>query len=547
MPASGNNTLGKLFERTASRRKDEPFLIFEGTTFTYAQTKKEVDAIAKGLLNCGLKKGDHIALWMSNSPEWVFIQQAVLEIGAVLVVLNTHSVSRELFYMLRQSESVGLIFEENVFGRDFIAMLKELAPDCDDIMTWGFVKELFPLLRVMIGKGEQLPDYVVDFGTLPSRGESVADDSLLSAIGAVKAKDMAMLLYTSGTTGAPKGALLQHESIYMRCKVFSEWFGLTQDDIEFYGQPLYHIGGCISAIENSIYTGGSVCCHKRFDAGKCLVDIEKYRCTMFYCVPTVLAEVLHHPDFDNHDFSSMRVGIVSGAPAAPDLVREAKRRFIPQLLAAFGCTECGSIVTATKLDDSAEIAATRVGTPTPYNDVRIFDLGSGEELATGEEGEICVKSAYNMACYYREHKATHETIDEEGYLHTGDIGYFDESGYLALTGRKNDMIIVGGVNVYPVEVENALDSYEGIAESQVVGIADERLGEVPFAFIIPDGERSSIDVTDLYRYCRKMLSSFKVPRFVKCVDAFPMNGIGKPMKKELRKQALVNDDCLRLF
>lgn len=546
MSVSENHTLGKLFEHTVARRGNEPFLIFQGTTFTYAQAKEKIDAIAKGLLSCGLKKGDHIALWMSNSPEWIFIQQAVLAIGGVLVVLNTHSVSRELFYTLRQSEAVCLLFEQDIFGHQFLEMVKEMQQGIVHDLSREHIRELFPHLRVIIGTGNELPDYMIHFNNLLNQGSLVSQETLDSARNAVSANDMAMMLYTSGTTGAPKGVLLQHESIFMRCKVFAQWFGLTENDIEFYAQPLYHIGGCISAIENSIYTGGRICCHKRFNAEKCLIDIERYRCTMFYCVPTVLDEVLHHPNFDKYDTSSMRVGIISGAPASPALVREAKRRFIPQLLAAYGSTECASIVTATRLNDSADITATKVGIPTPYNEICIFDLTNNVPLSPGQEGEICVRSPYNMACYYREDAATREAIDENGFLHTGDIGYFDENGYLCLTGRKNDTIIVGGVNVYPAEVENVLEAYEGIRQSQVVACPDARLGEVPYAFVIPSNPSKELDKKKLYAYCHKMLSTFKIPRFVQCVEAFPINGIGKPVKRELRK--LVDPkNALQLF
>jgi fatty-acyl-CoA synthase len=547
MSSSRNNTLGKLFNHTAELKKDKTFLIFEDKEFTYAEAKAMVDAIAKGLLRSGFEKGNHIALWMSNSPVWVFVQQAVLKIGGVLIVLNTHIVSREMFYMLRQSEAVGLIFERNIFEHDFLEMLKEMSLDSSNDLSSGCIKETLPLLRVMIGVGDHLPNYVIDFNDLLRRGDLVNEEELRDAEDRVHEDDMAMMLYTSGTTGAPKGVLLQHKSIYMRCTVFAEWFGLTENDIGFYAQPLYHIAGCLAAIENAIVTGGCVCCQKRFDVKKSLADIEQYRCSMFYCVPTVLAELLHHPDFGLYDFSAMRVGIVSGAPVSPALVKEAKERFIPQLLAGYGSTECCAVVTATNLNDTVEIVSTRVGVPTPYCEVRIFDLESGAELLVGEEGEICVRSEYNMACYYKEDKATRETIDKNGFLHTGDMGFFDDNGYLSLTGRKNDMIIVGGVNVYPVEVEEVLDSYEGIEQSQVVAVADAKLGEVPFAFVILKNKSDEVDAEGLYRFCRKMLSSYKVPKYMKCVEAFPMTVTRKPMKKELRKHAQVSDDCIRLF
>ena len=530
-------TLGELFDEAAKKRADATFLIFEESEYSYHDAKRAVDALAKGLVASGFKRGDHLALWMSNSPLFIFVQQAAFKVGIVLVVLNTHSVSREILYMIKQSDCMGIIFENTVFKQDFLALLGAILSKSSRNYEISDLNEVFPKLKTIIGVGDNLPKGIISIEKLVELGRAVSNEELAAISSNVDCKDVALMLYTSGTTGIPKGVMLQHRSVALRSKVFADWFELTKDDVGFYGQPLYHIFGCVAAIEGTLVSGGSLCLQKRFNAIQGLKDIEKHRCSMLYCVPTVLEELLHHPDMESYNLSSMRVGIVSGAPAPASLVIEAKQRFVPRLASGYGCTECCAMVSTTELDDSPQIVSTRVGKPNPHCEIKIFGADKSLALPQGVDGEIGVKSDFNMVAYYKMDEETKATIDERGFLHTGDIGHFDENGYLVLTGRKKDMIIIGGVNVYPTEIEEALIDFLGIAGIQVVGAPDDRLGEVPYAYIVLEEGCEGIDLEELCAFGRKNLSNFKIPKYVYFLDEFPITGTGKPKKKELREMA----------
>lgn len=533
-----STTIGRLFDSAVAARGDASFLFFDDRSYTYAETKESVDRVARGLLSLGFKKGDHIAVLMGNSPEWVFVQQAVCKIGCVLIPLNTHSVGREISYMIRQSDAVGLVFENHIFKHDFIATIKEMGKQEGATSFKDAIRMAFPELRCAIGLGDDIDDEIINYEGLLSMGDDVEPKVLEEAADAVSGDDLAMMIYTSGTTGFPKGALLQHKSICFRARVFADWYELGLNDVGFYCQPFYHIFGCVAAIESALVSGGALFSSRRFDATEGLEAIQRCRCTMLFCVPAVLDQLLHHPRFDEFDVSSMRVGVVSGAPAPAALVTEAKERFVPRLAAGYGCTECCAMTNATRLDDSVEITTTKVGLASESCEVKIMGMDSGLPLPLGREGEICVRSEYNMVGYYKMEEETKLTIDRMGFLHTGDVGRLDEDGYLALTGRKKDIVIVGGVNVYPAEVENVLAEYPGVRQSQVVGVSDDRLGEVPLAFVILEDGYHELDLADLYGYCRSVLSNFKVPKYVRYVESFPMTGSGKPQKKVLREMAL---------
>jgi len=548
MEQLNDKTLGGLFESIVGSRGNHSFIVFEDKEYTYNEANIIIDRIAKGFLAMGFKRGEHVALWMGNSPLWVFIEQAAYKIGVVLVVLNTHCTYKEIIYMLQQSDSVGIVFEKNVFRHAFLPILDEITQKNYASPSNDESQRNLPLLRTIIGLGEDLPNSIVAFDEMLQAGEQVSHSEMKKVQDDIVEDDIALMIYTSGTTGLPKGALIQHKSIFVRSKVFVEWFKLSKNDVGFYGQPLYHIFGCVAAVEATIFSGGTLCLQQRFDASEGLLVIEKYRCSMIYCVPTVLDELIHHTDFYKYDFSSMRVGVVSGAPVAPALVKEAKATFVPELAIGYGCTECCAMVVATRLDDSPEAISGKVGIVTPYNELRIVGVDSGLPLTTGQDGEICVRSEYNMTGYYELEGATLETIDKAGFLHTGDVGRLDENGYLSLTGRKKEMIIVGGVNVYPKEIENALCEYESIAQAQVVGVPDKRLGEVPFAFLILEEGISTIDPENLFQFCRSTLSSFKVPKYAHTMESFPMTPSGKTRKRDLKEIVEeILDKSLRLY
>lgn len=539
-------TLGTSLDEATAAHPTKPFIVYEGEAITYEEAQRAIDDIARGLLSIGLKKGDHIALWMGNSPIWVFIQQAAVRIGCILVTINTHSVKREVCYSIKQSDANCLIFEPKFLKHDFMSILSEMFPDSSYANLKEALVTEFPALNHVIANGEDLPEGILSLQELIDLGSSCESNVYSEARCGVSGGDIAYMAFTSGTTGAPRGVLLQHESVVARGDELACRLTMTPDDIVFYGQPLFHIFGCVGAISSVISAGATLCIQKRFDADKALFAIRNLSCTVIFGVPTVFHALLDRVGACDFDSSSGRVALVSGSSASASLIRRIKGQLATSVISAYGCTECGGMATSTFPNDSLEVTQRSVGVPVPSVSLLIVDIESGKEVRRGTRGEVRIKSEFNMVGYYRHAADTKNAFDERGYMSTGDMGYLTDEGRLVLKGRKKDMVIVGGANVYPAEVEDVISQYPLVSQVQIVGIPDERLGEVVGCAIIKKPSQEAFDEEAFRAYCEANLSNYKIPRYLSIEQSFPVTGTGKPKKPEIRKRMIeefkVNED-----
>ncbi len=537
MIASNAQTLGGLFDDVSAQRDDNTFLVFKDERYTYRQMHELSDAIAKGLLALGYEKGDHIALWVGNHPMWIAFQQAIYKIGASLVTVNTHNLVDETEYVLWQSDAVAVIVQEQFLKTDFMGMLHEMAPELPDCEPGHLKAERLPALRTVITFGGEKYPGTMTYDELIELGKQISDEQLAERANSVDPDSVALIIYTSGTTGRPKGAMITHRAIIARMQSFADWFEFTENDSTLFSLPLFYIFGAVIAIQGTITAGSKLCLLETFDSSQGLQMIEREKCNIIHGVPTIFYGLLQDPDFDKYDVSSGSTGVMGGAPSPLPLTQEIHDKLLPNVCSVWGLTESSTMVTSTRLHDSLELVSTTVGVAMPGSEVVILDPETYEELPDGEEGEVCIISPYNMIGYYNNPEATAETIDEQGRLHTGDQAVISpETGYMTIRGRIKDMIIVGGSNVYPAEIENELCAFEGVAEAQVVGIPDERLGELPVAFIKKEAG-AEVDPDALIEHCKEHLANYKIPRRVIFIDEFPLTISGKVKKYELRDMA----------
>lgn len=525
-------TLGSVLRYAARERGDACFLTWESESFTYGEFLERVDAIAKGLLAIGVKRGDHVALWAGNRPEWLECYLAVVSVGAVLVTVNTRYHADELRYELSQSEARFVFMEERFLKEGLLDRMVEVAPELGE-QRFGDVRcpDLPCLEGVVLLDPCDLPG-ACGLDELAERGRAVDPEIFRSALDAVRPEDVALIIYTSGTTGSPKGVEQQHFALLNRMSRFAAWNEMGEGDVTFFALPLFHSFGAVVAVVGTLVTGSQLCLATKFEARSALETIERERCSVVHGVPSSFFMMLRDERFEDFDVSSCRTGVLGGAPCPASLADEIVRRIAPRISSAWGLTETCGMVTASRPGDTVEQITRTVGRTIPGSDVVVVDLASGEELSAGVCGEVLVDSPYNMKGYYRMERETREAFDARGRLRTGDVGYIDDDGCLRISGRLKDMFIVGGVNAYPAEIEECIRGLAGVRDVQVVGVPDERLGEVACAFVVRE-PGSALTEGDVVDRCRR-LANYKVPRYVRFVDGFPMTANGKVKKYVLR-------------
>jgi fatty-acyl-CoA synthase len=476
--------------------------------WTYAEFLAGTEAAARGLL-ARYEPGDRIAIWAPNSAEWVILQQAIAMAGMIVVAINPAYRAHELEYVLRQSEAVALFLVDTYRGADLheiVASVRGAAPGLRDLIRF-----------------EDWDEFLASSD--PDR-----------AIPTVNPTDPVQIQYTSGTTGFPKGALLHHKGIVNEASFVGERAGMADGDVCINAMPMYHIGGGAVTELSTIAWHGTYVVMPNFDPGLTLELFETYRGTHALMVPTMLIAVLDHPDFASRDKTSMKTLMSGAAAVAEQLVRRVTEQFGCQFSILFGQTEMHGVVSQTRVTDSAADQAETVGQPLPELEVKIQHPDTGEIVGIGEQGEICCRGYQNMLGYFHLPEATAETIDADGWLHMGDIGTMDDRGFLRVTGRVKDMIIRGGINLYPREIEDLLFDHPAVAEAAVVGIPDEKWGEQVGAVIrIREGvTRPSPE--ELRSWCRERISAHKAPTYWYFTDAYPMTPSGKIQKFVLRDQ-----------
>jgi fatty-acyl-CoA synthase len=464
-------TIGDALDRQAERFGERDALIHvdHGARYTYAEFRDECNRVAKGLITLGVEKGSHIGIWSTNYPEWVVAQFATAKIGAVLVTVNPSYRLYELEYLLKQSDTSTLMLIDSFKTSDYVGMINELIPELRDAPPGDLRSAKFPHLKRVIFIGQQRHAGMVMWDDLAQLGAGVTDDELARRQAACDPDDVINIQYTSGTTGFPKGAMLTHFNIVADASYIAQCMKLTEHDRLCIPVPFYHCFGCVL---------GTLCCVTRgaamvipaeyFDPLKTLAAVEQERCTALHGVPTMFIAELQHPKFDTFTFPELRTGIMAGSPCPIEVMKQVVERMgATEITIAYGQTEASPVITQTRTDDPIELRVSTVGRALPNVEVKIADIETGAEVPRGQQGELCTRGFIVMKGYYNMAEATAKAIDADGWLHTGDLATMDEQGYCNITGRLKDMIIRGGENVYPREIEEFLYTHPKIADVQV--------------------------------------------------------------------------------
>ena len=513
---------------------------------SYRDFSAAVDALAKGLLGLGYAPGERIGIWSTNNIEWLLLQMASARIGAVLVNINPAYRPRELAYALERSEVQGLFAIPAFRSSDYVAMLTGLAPELDGQPPDALECKAFPLLRRVVvydplaveATSRPCPGFTT-WAEVIAAGADVDRQRLDAVTASLDPDDPINIQYTSGTTGFPKAVVLTHHNILNNAWFTARAMHFGERDRLCISVPFYHCFGMVLANLLCLSVGAcAVIPAEHFEPGAVLEAVHEERCTAIHGVPTMFIAELEHPEFERFDLESLRTGIMAGAPCPPALMtRVIEDEHCPEILIGYGQTEASPLTHLTTREDSLRRRIETVGRNLPHQEVKIVDPASGRIVPLGETGEICFRGYHVMKGYYGDEEKTREAIDGSRWLHSGDLGTMDADGYVRITGRLKEMIIRGGENIYPREIEDLLFTHPAIAAVAVFGIPDEYYGEEVMAWIRPH-PGATLDEDAVREYCRGKLAHFKIPRYIRFVDEFPMTVTGKLQKFRMREIAL---------
>jgi fatty-acyl-CoA synthase len=534
------DTLGDLLEKQVEKYPERDFMVYpdRNLRFTYKDFDERVNMLAKGLLTLGIGKGDHVGIWAKNVPDWLTFMFATAKIGSVLVTVNTAYKGHELEYVLKQSDMKTLAIIDGYQDVDYIDIIYELVPELKTQERGSLKSEKFPFLEHVIYIGQEKHRGMYNTNELMLLGKYSDDEDFLKIKQTISNNDVVNMQYTSGTTGFPKGVMLTHRNILNNGYYIGERQKFTEEDRLCITVPLFHCFGIVLAVMAIITHGATMVMIELFDPLMVLGAVQKEKCTALYGVPTMFIAEFSHPMFDIFDLSSLRTGIMAGSPCPIEAMKKVvKDMHMTEITSVYGLTEGSPGFTQTSVDDPLEKRVETVGKPLPNCEVKIVDPETGETLGANQTGEICCKGYNVMKGYYKMPEKTKEVIDEDGWLHSGDLATCDEEGYYSIVGRIKDMIIRGGENIYPREIEEFIHTIDGIMDVQVVGIPDEKYGEIIGAFIIKE-EGSQLTSEDVRDYAVNKIARYKVPKHIFFVQEFPLTASGKIMKFKLRDQAV---------
>jgi len=540
LPVTRDDTLGQLLDQTIARCGPQAALVYadRGYRLTWYEFGVEVDRLARGLMAMGVARGEKVALWATNVPHWIPLMFAAAKIGAVLLPINTSYKRAEIDFALRQSETENLFLINGFRDADYVQTIYELIPELREQPRGRLASSKYPFLRRVFFLGPEKHRGMFSVNELLAVSEQTPLERYEARQRKLGCHDVVNMQYTSGTTGFPKGVQLTHSNIAND----GFWIGACQNlsacDRVCIPVPLFHCFGCVLGVMACVTHGATMVLVEKYDAAHVMMSIEKERCTAVYGVPTMYIALLDHPLFSAFDFSSLRTGIMSGATCPVKRMQQCvEKMHMREVTIPYGLTEAGPVMTQTRyFEASIERKCTSIGQALPGIEVAIVNPESGEICAVNEPGEICCRGYNTMTGYYKMPEQTARCIDKNGWLHSGDLGRMDEEGYYYVTGRLKDLIIRGGENISPKEVEDFIAHMPGVQDVQVVGVPSKKYGEQPAAFIIRMAG-AGITEQDVAAFCRERIAWFKIPRYVCFVDAYPMTASQKIQKYKLREQA----------
>lgn len=533
-------TIGELLEQKAEKHPNHEAVIYadRNLRWSYKEFNDECRIVAKGLMRLGIDKGDHLAIWATNTPEWLTAQFATAKMGAILVTVNTNYRTTELEYLLRQSDSKTIILMESYRDASYIDMLNEICPELKEAKPGSLNSKRLPMLKNVIVLGDNHYPGTYSWKDIKKIGEDISDHELDERLYSLDSSDVINMQYTSGTTGFPKGVMLTHSNIVNNGYNIANCMRLTKEDRLCIPVPFFHCFGCVLGTMACVSVGATMVPIQEFHPKQVLQTVQDEKCTGLHGVPTMFITELNQPDFDQYDLSSLRTGIMAGSNCPIEVMKGVIYRMgASEITIAYGQTESSPVITQTRTNDPIELRVETVGRALPNVEVKIVDPSTNLVVRNGEQGELCTRGYHVMKGYYKNPEATKEVIDEEGWLHTGDLAVMDEQGYCRITGRLKDMIIRGGENIYPREIEEFLYTHPKVLDVQVIGVPDETYGEQVMAWIIPK-EGESITIEEVRDYCKGKIARHKIPRFVEITDSYPMTASGKIQKYRLREQSI---------
>ncbi len=535
-------TVGQIVREQAQLYPAQEAYIYpeHGIRKTYQELDAETNELAKAFIGMGIEKGEHVAIWSDNKREWLLSQYATGKMGAVLVTVNTNYQAAELEYLLKQSDATTLILDEGFKGTSYIDIIRRVCPELAGNDKGNLVSGAFPHFKRVILMTEREEEGMFTWSELMAHAADVTDQQLEKRFRLLDPEDVINIQYTSGTTGFPKGVMLTHNNVVNNGKLIGDFMKLTERDRVCIPVPFFHCFGCVLGTLAAVTHGSAMILLEQFNPLRVLQAVQDEKATALHGVPTMFIAELNHPSFKKFDTSTLRTGIMAGSVCPAEVMKRVIEDMgASEITICYGQTESSPVITQTKTDDPFEKRVSTVGKPHPYVEVKLIDPVTGEEVETGMPGELCTRGYHVMKGYYKNEEATHAAIDEEGWLHTGDIAVMDADGYLDITGRIKDMVIRGGENIYPKEIEEFLYTHPAIFDVQVVGVADSKYGEELMAWVIPK-EGAKLDAEAVRAFCTGKISYHKIPKYIEFTDEFPMTASGKVQKFKLREMSVEN-------
>lgn len=537
-------TIGQVLDQMAQAYPDSPAVIYPHLElqWTYEEFNRLCHRTAKALLALGVKPGEHIAVWATNIPQWLLLQFGSAKIGAVLVMINTNYQRSELEYILSHSDVTTLFLTAGFKDSDYISHINGLCPNLAESTPGQLTCNTLPKLKRVIflpsehgPEDGETPPGMLSWDEFLAGADAVEDQEYEAVVRGLSADDVINMQYTSGTTGFPKGVMLTHYNLVNNASAIADCMELTNQDRLCIPVPFFHCFGSVLGTLACVTKGAAMVPLDHFNPVRTLEAIEQARCTAVHGVPTMFIAMLGLPDFSRYDLSSLRTGIMAGSPCPEAVMRRVMNEMgASQITIAYGQTEASPVITQTRVNDPLELRVATVGRPLPGVEVKIVDPETGRTLSPGMSGELCARGYLVMRGYYKDPEGTRRAIDEEGWLHTGDLAMEREDGYYVITGRLKDMIIRGGENIYPREIEEFLHTHPDLIDAQVVGVPSEKYGEEVMAFVRTKPGRT-VTAQQIREFMQGKVARYKIPKYIECVSEYPLTASGKVQKFKLRQ------------